>query len=100
MTHFFVLDLDYVTDLDEVERHLAAHREFLHRHYSDGTFLASGRKDPRTGGIIIARGDRATIMGIVASDPFNRHGVARYTITEFVPTMTADLLAPLASDSV
>lgn len=99
MSHLFVLDLDYVADLGEVERHLAAHREFLARNYSGGTFLASGRKDPRTGGVILARGDRATIERIVTTDPFHRHGLARYAITEFVPTMTADVLAELVDDN-
>lgn len=98
MPHVFVIDLEYLTGLDEVDRHLADHREFLTRNYAAGTFLASGRKDPRTGGVILAKGDRATIKEVVATDPFYRHGVARYTITAFVPTMTADGLAQLLSD--
>lgn len=95
MPRLFVLDLTYVADLADVDVHLEAHREYLRRHYADGTFLASGRKEPRTGGVIWARGERARIEQVVAQDPFTVHGVARYEVTEFVPTMTADVLASL-----
>ena len=93
MTHLFVLDVTYIAELGEIDRHLPAHREYLARNYADGFFLASGRKEPRTGGVILARGERAAIERIVTDDPFTQHGVARYQITEFVPTMTADALS-------
>jgi uncharacterized protein YciI len=52
----------------------------------------SGRKVPRTGGIIIADcADRAEIEAIMESDPFFI-GVAEYEIIEFVPSMTAEAL--------
>jgi uncharacterized protein YciI len=88
----FVLDLTYVVDLPEVERHMDGHREFLQRNYDAGLFLASGRKQPRTGGVILATGDRATIEAAIEADPFKRHGIATYTVTEFLPTMTASPL--------
>ena len=92
----FVLSLTYIAPLDEVDAHLAAHREFLSAQYARGAFLMSGRKVPREGGIIIARaGSRAEVEELVRQDPFHRAGVARYDITEFVPTMTADALAAL-----
>ena len=50
MAHFFVLDLTYVAGLDLVEQHLEAHRDYLTHNYAAGHFLASGRKEPRTGG--------------------------------------------------
>lgn len=95
MANLFVLDITYLADVSEVDRHMAEHREFLREHYADGTLLASGRKEPRTGGIILARGAREDIEKLVAADPFSIHGVARYEVTEFIPTMTADLLAPV-----
>ncbi|MFA6630592.1 MAG: YciI family protein, partial [Sulfuricurvum sp.] len=61
--------------------------------YALGHFLASGRKVPRTGGVILARGASCEeIEAIVTLDPFYRHGVAEYEITEFSPTMTVDAL--------
>jgi uncharacterized protein YciI len=92
----FVISLTYTAPLEEVDFHLAAHREFLSAQYERGAFLMSGRKVPREGGIIIARaGSRAEVEELVRRDPFHRAGVARYDITEFVPTMTADTLAAL-----
>ena len=92
----FVVSLTYTAPLQEVGAHLAAHREFLSAQYACGAFLMSGRKVPREGGIIIARaGSRAEVEELVRQDPFHRAGVARYDITEFVPTMTADALAAL-----
>lgn len=53
----------------------------------------SGRKNPRTGGIIIAQ--NATIeeiKEIIKEDPFHQYEVAEYEITEFLPTkFNADL---------
>jgi uncharacterized protein YciI len=54
----------------------------------------SGRKEPRDGGIIIAHAaSRAELESVLRDDPFQQAGVARYDITEFVPTMTAEALA-------
>jgi uncharacterized protein YciI len=92
----FVISLTYLAPLEEVDVHLAAHREFLSAQYARGAFLMSGRKVPREGGIIIARAaSRAEVEELVRQDPFHQAGVARYDITEFVPTMTADALAAL-----
>jgi uncharacterized protein YciI len=95
MTRLFVLDLHYVGELSEIDALLEPHRDYLARGYDAGVFLASGRKEPRTGGIILATGDRASIEAVVRTDPFAVHGVATYEITEFLPTMTAPLLEGL-----
>ncbi|WP_198955500.1 YciI family protein [Frankia sp. CcI49] len=93
MASLFILDLTYTADLTEVERYMDGHREFLRRNYDAGLFLASGRKEPRTGGIILTAGDRSTIEQIIETDPFQRHGVVSYAITEFFPTTTGPQLA-------
>ncbi|MDX2086819.1 MAG: YciI family protein [Kofleriaceae bacterium] len=49
-----------------------------------GTFVVSGRKVPRDGGIIIANGhDRDVLEAIVRQDPFVAHGLADYRLVEF-----------------
>jgi uncharacterized protein YciI len=98
MTHLFVLDLAYTADLAEIDRLMTAHRDYLADHYAAGTFLVSGRKEPRTGGVILARGERARIEEVVAQDPFTLAGAVRYTVTEFVPTTTGPELAALRED--
>jgi uncharacterized protein YciI len=92
----FVIALTYTAPLADVDAHLAAHRDYLAVQYARGVFLMSGPRVPREGGIVIAQAaSRAEVEELVRQDPFHRAGVARYDITEFVPTMTAGALAPL-----
>ncbi|MFF1640558.1 YciI family protein [Streptomyces sp. NPDC058246] len=86
----FVLDLTYTAPLDAVDAALDAHVAWLEEQYTAGVFLASGRKNPRDGGVIIAVAeDRARIEEIVAGDPFVTAGVCAYRVTEFIATKTA-----------
>lgn len=74
----------------DIEANLEAHRQFLDKYYAAGTFLLSGRKEPRNGGIIIAKaGSLAEVQKIVQEDPFHQANVAEYEITEFLPSKTA-----------
>ena len=90
----FIITLTYLKPAEEIDQLLAAHREYLREQYDNGMFLMSGRLVPRTGGIILATADsRADIEAVIELDPFKEAGAASYTITEFVPTMTADILS-------
>jgi uncharacterized protein YciI len=90
----FIITLTYLKPAEEIDALLAAHREFLREQYDSGMFLMSGRMVPRTGGVIIATADsKADIEAVIELDPFNEAGAASYAITEFVPTMTADILS-------
>ncbi|MBT2507924.1 hypothetical protein J7I98_18955 [Streptomyces sp. ISL-98] len=91
----FVLELTYTAPLERVEELLEAHVAWLDAQYEAGLFIASGRKQPRDGGVILAVGDdRAQIEKIAAADPFTVGGVCSYRITEFIATKTAPELAP------
>jgi uncharacterized protein YciI len=86
----FLLIVSYTAPLAEVEKILADHLAWVADHYADGTFLVSGRQNPRTGGFIIARGDdREAIERIIATDPFVTKGVATYTVLQVEPTRAA-----------
>jgi len=89
----FIVSLSYTAALEEIDARLAEHVEWLKAGYAAGAFLASGRKMPRDGGVILARGDRAALEARLADDPFALAGLAHYEITEFIPTMTVDDLA-------
>ncbi|MGZ5202802.1 MAG: YciI family protein [Telluria sp.] len=90
----FIISLTYTVPIEQIDGHLAAHRAFLAEQYARGTFLMSGRKVPRDGGIIIAQGvTRAEVEALIRQDPFHEANVARYDIVEFAPTMTAAALA-------
>lgn len=86
----FILSLTYVKPQEEADRLMEPHMAWVQEGYDSGMFLASGRKVPRTGGVILARGERAAIEAFVARDPFAVHGVADYDITEVALTRTAD----------
>jgi uncharacterized protein YciI len=93
----FIVELTYVVCLETVDVHLEAHVEYLKKYYAAGVFIASGRKEPRTGGIILATcASVEALRQVLADDPFNRHGVAEYSITEFISSMTAPEFACLA----
>ena len=80
----FVIELSYKVELAEIDAHMAEHVAFLNKYYASGTFLISGRKIPRDGGIIIAAGkSKEQIQAIVEQDPFHRHGLADFRIIEF-----------------
>lgn len=91
----FVMELTYTAPVERVDALLGAHVEWIDAQYAAGVFIASGRKNPRDGGVILAvGGDRARIEEIAAADPFVVGGVCAYRITEFYATKTADALAP------
>jgi uncharacterized protein YciI len=92
----FLIDLQYQVPLEQVDAALDAHVAFLREQYARGTFLLSGRKVPRSGGVILARGvGRDELEDILRRDPFREQGLARYSVTEFVASMTAPEIAPL-----
>ena len=80
----FVIELRYTADLAHIDAHMKAHVAFLDKHYAAGTFVVSGRKIPRDGGIIIASGKtRAAIERIIGEDPFVANRLAEVRIIEF-----------------
>ena len=84
----FIAILTYKKPLSEVDRFLAAHREYLAMHYAAGDFIAAGPQTPRVGGVIMMKAEnRAAVEAIIAQDPFNINGIADYQIVEFSPTM-------------
>ncbi len=71
--------------MEELEKVLPAHREYLDNYYALGKFLFSGRKNPRTGGIIICSADgKDNIERIIKEDPFYINEIAEYEIVEFI----------------
>lgn len=80
----FVIELTYKVDLARIDEAMKDHVAWLQKHYAAGTFVASGRKVPRDGGIILAIGDdRAAIEAVVRDDPFVARGLAEFRLVEF-----------------
>lgn len=66
----YVVVLTYIKPLEEVDRAIPAHIEWLKKGYADGLFLASGRRIPRTGGVILAKCDsRETLQARLSQIP-------------------------------
>lgn len=96
----FVIELSYKAALPEIDAAMKAHVAWLDRHYAAGTFLLSGRKVPRDGGIIIACGtDRAAIEAIVREDPFVARGLADARVIQFRSSQRAPDLPARVRDS-
>ena len=84
----FIAILTYKKPIEEVDRFLQAHRDYLAEHYAAGDFIASGPQTPRIGGVIMIKADNREAMdSIIVQDPFNINGIADYQIVEFTPTM-------------
>lgn len=90
----FIVSLTYTAPMENVDKLIAAHNEFLNEQYSLGHFQLSGRKEPRTGGVILATvKERAELEQILAQDPFRREKLANYEVTEIVPSKSSRALA-------
>jgi len=89
----FIINLTYKTELEKVDQYLNEHIEFLDEQYELGNFLASGRKIPRTGGIIVSNVENESeLKEIIEKDPFKKNELADYEIIEFVPSKTCEEL--------
>ena len=86
----FIVNLTYVKELSQVDSFIGEHNAFLDKFYAENKFICSGRKVPRSGGIILSNAkDRSELDEIIRQDPFFRNGIAKYEITEFSPTKFA-----------
>jgi uncharacterized protein YciI len=96
----FIIELTYKADLADIDAHMRAHMRFLQAHYDAGTFLMSGRKVPRDGGIIVATAaSREAIEAIAREDPFVSRGLAEARIIEFRASQRAnDIDARMAAE--
>ena len=91
----YIINLSYHRPIEEVEALTEPHITWLKRYFAAGVFIAAGRKDPRSGGVIMAKDiDRSRLDTILAEDPFV--AVANYEVTKVVVTLTSDELKALA----
>jgi len=81
----FIVNLNYIVSLETLDAHMADHVAFLRKYYAQNVFVASGRKVPRTGGIILALAkSKDELEKIISEDPFYTHQLAEFSITEFL----------------
>ncbi|MGJ3191760.1 GTP cyclohydrolase [Paenarthrobacter nitroguajacolicus] len=86
----FVVSLTYKVPDEIVDFHRPGHMAWLKDAFDGGIFLASGRRVPATGGVLLSKVDRATLDASLAEDPFYSNGVAEFEIIEFTATSVAE----------
>ncbi|PUZ26556.1 Uncharacterized conserved protein YciI, contains a putative active-site phosphohistidine [Chitinophaga costaii] len=85
----YLVLVQYVRPLAAIDHYLDQHLAFLEKYYETGQFILSGRRKPRTGGLILVKASsRREVEAIIAEDPFDRLQLAMYEIIEFEPTTT------------
>jgi uncharacterized protein YciI len=87
----FILSLKYIKPLEEVDKEIKTHIQYLEKYYSLQKFICSGRKNPRTGGVILCNAkSMEEVQTIMKEDPFYVNKIAEYEIIEFSPTKYVD----------
>jgi uncharacterized protein YciI len=93
----FIVSLTYTAPIDEVDALLEKHVAWLREQHAAGHLLGWGRKVPREGGILLARGEsREAIEALAASDPFVAGGVATIEVIEWAHGFLDESIAGLA----
>jgi uncharacterized protein YciI len=91
--------LRYRKPLEDVLKHVDAHRAYLGSLKAKGLLLASGPLDPRTGGALLLRvpdaAVDATLDAVRDGDPFTQAGVAQYELLPWSPVLGQDALDKL-----
>lgn len=83
----FLIIVQYVRPLTAIDQFMEAHEKFLDKYFKRGNFILSGRKNPRSGGIILCRAKNLReVENIISEDPFDENTLAMYDIIEFQPT--------------
>lgn len=83
----FIFILTYQKPLNEVEKYLKEHWVYLDANYNSGHFIASGRQEPRIGGVILCRAEnKEQTRQILEKDPFYINHIATYDVIEFLPS--------------
>lgn len=79
----FIVNLSYIKPISEVENHLKEHVNYLDEYYKSNKFIFSGRKIPRTGGVILVNvSSKEELDLILKEDPFYQNQIADYEVIE------------------
>ena len=83
----FVLISRFQKPIEEINRTLPLHSEWVQRQYEAGRFLVSGRRDPAIGGIVVTRASsEQELRELLTTDPYQQRGLAEYEIFAFEAT--------------
>jgi len=95
--------LRYRRPLEEVVANTDDHRAYLRTLHANGTLLASGPFDPRSGGFLLLRlpteGTAAALDAVRDGDPFWQRGIAQYELQAWNPVIGLAGLDAIAAPS-
>ena len=83
----FIANLKYKKSIEEVNKVLEAHLEYLDKYFEKGKFICTGKKSfPELGGVILFDSNNLEeAKKILHEDPFYIEEIADYEIIEFQP---------------
>ena len=83
----FIANLKYKKSMEEVNKVLEAHLEYLEKYFEKGKFICTGKKSfPELGGVILFNSNNLEkAKKILHEDPFYIEEIADYEIIEFQP---------------
>lgn len=83
----FIANLKYKKSIEEVNKVLEAHLEYLDKYFEKGKFICTGKKSfPELGGVILFDSNNLEeAKKILHEDPFYVKEIADYEIIEFQP---------------
>ena len=83
----FIANLKYKKSIEEVNKVLEAHLEYLDKYFEKGKFMCTGKKSfPELGGVILFDSNNLEeAKKILYEDPFYIEEIADYEIIEFQP---------------
>ena len=83
----YVAVSEYLVPLEAIDPHLDEHRVWAREQYAAGRMLASGRRTPPVGGVLLFRAEsQAEAEALVSTDPFVGRGFTDYTVYGFTAT--------------
>jgi len=88
MKKIFVVSTTYTKSLEEVGKFRNNHFEFIQKYIDAGKFIAGGRQNPPTGGLILAYNViKEELEEILKEDPYYKNNLIETVITEFTPAL-------------
>ena len=95
-TVYAIAIIRYRRPLEEIVAAQEEHRAYLRGLQAEGTLLASGPMDPRTGGMLLLRvsdtDPAAALDRVRDGDPFTIHGLAQYELVPWKPVIGLEAL--------
>ena len=88
MKPIFVISTTYTKSLEEVGKFRLEHFNFIQKNIDAGKFMAGGRQNPPTGGLILAYNvTKSELEEILKEDPYYKNNLIETVITEFTPAL-------------